>query len=124
MATRLARHIEEHGTNPDGLLFTTEAGDPIQRNRWGEVWRRAVKAAELPTGTRFHDLRHSYASALISAGVSVRAVAAALGHADPGMTLRVYSHLWPSDEDRTRDAIDAALAAPEDQVRTNGVLAP
>jgi len=39
---------------------------------------------------------------------SVRAVAAAIGHGDPAITLRVYSHLWPSDEDRTRDAIDAA----------------
>ena len=83
-----------------------------------------MKVAELPTGTRFHDLRHSYASALIAAGVSVRAVASALGHADPGMTLRVYSHLWPSDEDRTREAIDAALAAPADQARTKGAAGP
>jgi hypothetical protein len=35
------------------------------------------------------------------------------------MTLRVYSHLWPSDEDRTRDAIDAALGATADFSRTS-----
>jgi hypothetical protein len=51
--------------------------------------------------------------------VSVRAVAAALGHTDPGMTLRVYSHLWPSDEDRTRDAIDAALGGDVVRVWSN-----
>jgi integrase len=108
VALRLARHLEEHGTGQDGLVFTTRGG-PIRRNHWSNLWRGAVARAGLPTGTRYHDLRHTYASALIAAGVSVRAVAAALGHADPGVTLRVYSHLWPSDEDRTRDAIDAAF---------------
>jgi hypothetical protein len=59
------------------------------------------------------------ASVLISAGVSVRAVAANLGHADPGLTLRVYSHLLPDDEDRSRSAVDAFA----DQPRTSDVLA-
>jgi hypothetical protein len=39
------------------------------------------------------------------------------GHADPGITLRVYTHLLPSSEDRTRRAIDRALGyepEPED----------
>jgi integrase len=119
VALRLARHIEEHGTGPDGLLFTTLGGNPVRRNHFNDAWRAAVRQAGLPTGTRYHDLRHTYASALIAAGVSVRAVAAALGHADPGVTLRVYSHLWPSDEDRTRDAIDAAFGNPADFSRTS-----
>lgn len=46
-----------------------------------------------------HALRHFYASALIVAGESVRAVADYLGHADPGFTLRVYAHLFPASED-------------------------
>ena len=32
-----------------------------------------------------------------------------LGHGNAAMTLNVYSHLWPDDEDRSRDAVDAAL---------------
>jgi hypothetical protein len=36
-----------------------------------------------------------------------------LGHADPGFTLRVYTHLLPSSEDRTRRAIDRALGHPD-----------
>ena len=32
-----------------------------------------------------------------------------LGHADPGFTLRVYTHLMPSSADRTRTAIDDVL---------------
>ncbi len=46
---------------------------------------------------------------LLDAGESVRALADYLGHADPGFTLRVYTHLMPSSEDRARQAIDAAF---------------
>jgi integrase len=56
-----------------------------------------------------HALRHFCASALIDAGESASAVAEYLGHADPGFTLRVYAHLFPSSEDRARRAIDAAF---------------
>jgi integrase len=47
---------------------------------------------------------------LISAGCSVKAVSAALGHANAATTLNLYSHLWPGDEDRIGDAVDLALA--------------
>ncbi|HET8680321.1 MAG TPA: site-specific integrase [Micromonosporaceae bacterium] len=51
-------------------------------------------------------LRHFYASALIRAGLSVKVVSERLGHSNAAMTLNVYAHLWPDDEDRTRQAID------------------
>ena len=71
---------------------------------------------------RFYEMRHAYASALISAGCSVRAVQHALGHAKPSTTLNLYSHLWPGDEDRLRLAVDAAFGAAgaEDSLRTEG----
>ena len=59
-----------------------------------------------------HALRHFYASVLIDAGESVRAVAEYLGHADPGFTLRVYAHLFPSSEERARKAVDRLLGGP------------
>jgi integrase len=36
-----------------------------------------------------------------------------LGHADPGFTLRVYTHLMPSSAERTRKAIDAVFGPGE-----------
>jgi integrase len=42
---------------------------------------------------RLHDLRHLHATTLLLAGVPVHIVAARLGHADPAVTLRVYSHV-------------------------------
>ncbi len=50
---------------------------------------------------RLHDLRHFTATQLIGAGVDVRTVAGRLGHSDPSLTLRVYSH---AIEERDRAA--------------------
>ncbi|MEU7912285.1 hypothetical protein [Microbispora bryophytorum] len=41
------------------------------------------------------------------AGVDIRTVAEYLGHADPGFTLRMYTHLMPKAADRARRAVDA-----------------
>ncbi|MDD9368992.1 MAG: tyrosine-type recombinase/integrase, partial [Acidimicrobiales bacterium] len=60
-----------------------------------------------------HALRHFYASALLDGGENIRALSEYLGHADPGFTLRTYTHLMPSSAERTRQAIDAVFAAPE-----------
>jgi integrase len=49
-----------------------------------------------------HVLRHTYASVLLDAGESIKALAAYLGHSDPGFTLRTYTRLLPTSEDRTR----------------------
>jgi integrase len=40
----------------------------------------------------------------------VRVVSERLGHANAAMTLNVYAHLWPDDEDRTRQALDELLS--------------
>jgi integrase len=73
------------------------------------VWRPAVNRADLRPGTRFHDLRHYYASLLIRHGESVKTVQSRLGHASATETLDTYAHLWPDSEDRTREAVDSAL---------------
>lgn len=58
-----------------------------------------------------HALRHYFASVLLDAGESIRTVSDYLGHADPGFTLRVYTHLIPSSEERARQAVDLAHRA-------------
>ena len=65
-----------------------------------------------------HGFRHFFASALISGGASVKQVQTVLGHASAVITLRTYAHLWPGDEDRTRDVMDAALSPLADSLRT------
>ncbi|WP_268952454.1 tyrosine-type recombinase/integrase [Saccharopolyspora terrae] len=69
----------------------------------GYWWRKARRAAKCDD-VRLHDLRHFYASGLIAAGCDVVTVQRALGHSSATITLNTYAHLWPSAEDRTRNA--------------------
>lgn len=74
-------------------------------------WYKALAAAGISRGRQhgMHALRHFYASTLLDAGETIKALAKYLGHADPAFTLRTYTHLMPTSEDRTRRAIDAVL---------------
>jgi hypothetical protein len=53
-----------------------------------------------------HALRHWDALVLLEAGVSIKALSEYLGHADPGLPLRTYTHRMPNTEE---EAVDRAL---------------
>ena len=63
----------------------------------------------LPTSLRFHDLRHSYATWLVSEGVPVNDVARVMGHEQTSTTLDRYTH---STRDRDRRVLGAFDAYP------------
>ncbi|SEE21382.1 Site-specific recombinase XerD [Arthrobacter alpinus] len=65
----------------------------------------------LPDGFRFHDLRHYFASLLISEGLDVKVVQARLRHASAKTTLDTYSHMWPDKDEASRTAVAGVLAA-------------
>lgn len=109
VARALEEHFERFQPGVDGLVFTSPAGRPVRRSSFGDTWRRTVARAGMPRGTRFHDLRHFYASLLIRHGESVKVVQARLGHASAAETLDTYSHLWPDSGERTRAAVDRVL---------------
>lgn len=109
VSVALAEHLRRYPAEAGDLMFTSRERKPINRTHFnGYVWKPALrKAGVQPTRANgMHALRHFHASVLIDAGESVRAVADYLGHADPGFTLRVYAHLFPSSEDRARQAVD------------------
>lgn len=111
--------LSKFTSGPGGDYLIHRDGVPLDYGNFGHAWRKTRVAAKAPT-IRFHDLRHAFASMLISAGCSVKAVSSALGHAQASTTLNLYSHLWPGDEDRIRNAVDRALGeAAEDSVRTD-----
>ncbi|HET6285981.1 MAG TPA: tyrosine-type recombinase/integrase [Amycolatopsis sp.] len=87
----------------------------VFRAEWFRVnfWLPALKDAGVEKPTRadgVHALRHLYASVLLDAGESIKALSQYLGHTDPGFTLRVYTHLLPSSHARTRKAVDDFFA--------------
>ena len=92
------------------LILTTSRRTPINRSELdAKWWKPALRTAGIvpDRAAGMHALRHFYASALLDAGESIKALASYLGHTDPGFTLRVYTHLMPASEERTRRAIDA-----------------
>ena len=109
-AQAIRDHLATYGTGPDGLIWRTKDDKPLPQRVAGDSWgRMRKKVGGLPARGGWHVLRHYNASVLIAAGLSVRAVADRLGHEDPAITLRTYSHLWPSDQSAAAAAIDAAL---------------
>ncbi len=73
------------------LVFPGRDGKPIADIK--TAWLHLMKDAKLKTFT-FHDIRHSFASKLVQAGVDLNTVRELLGHTDIKMTLR-YAHLAP-----------------------------
>lgn len=73
------------------------------------VWYRLRKKAGLPDNTRIHDLRHTFASRLVSSGRSLFEVQQLLGHADPRMSMR-YAHLSMKVMQEASDAASLSFA--------------
>lgn len=112
----LSVSIAEHGTGEHGVILHA-GGRPLNANRMGWRWEQTVKAAGV--AMKYHDLRHHFASSLLSAGCSIVAVQRALGHSAASIMLNTYGHLMPSDHDRIRAATGAAWQS-EDSMRTEG----
>ena len=74
-----------------------------------EFMREAAKAG-VPHVT-FHGLRHTHITHLLRSGVPVHVVSARAGHANPSITLTVYAHVLPGQQEGAAAVIDAALCA-------------
>ncbi|MFE1204115.1 tyrosine-type recombinase/integrase [Streptomyces sp. NPDC058762] len=103
------------------LIFSGPNGGHVWRTSLNEDhWKPALaKVGVIPKAKSrehaaarehgMHALRHFYASVLLDAGESIKALAEYLGHSDPGLTLKVYAHLMPSSRERARKALGEAL---------------
>ena len=84
------------------LVFTNEVGEPVHPSALSRLFVSSVRRSRLPM-IRLHDLRHTYATVALAAGVHPKIVSERLGHATIAVTLDLYSHVTP--------AIDAEAAA-------------
>lgn len=105
IALRLSSQFSQDG-DP---IFASREGTPLgHRNVTRRGFEPARDDAGLPETITFHELRHAAASRMIAAGLDPVTVASVLGHEDPAITLKVYSHLY--DRTKTDEAVRAALA--------------
>jgi integrase len=92
------------------LVLTNREFKATNRNYFDTfIWRPALTSCDVEPkrANGCHALRHFYASTLLDAGESIKALSEYLGHSDPGFTLRTYTHLMPASDERTRTAVDA-----------------
>ncbi len=89
VAERMAEHVEVFvDDDPDALIFTSVKGSPLVNRYFAPYWKRALRSAELPQSTRFHDLRHLAGTSAATAGASLREIMARMGHASADASLR------------------------------------
>jgi integrase len=93
------------------LVFCEPHGAFLLPARVSQTIARRMRQAGIK-GASMHALRHTHASMLLSKGVPLPAVSARLGHADPNITARIYSHALPDDDTRAADTWDSAIAEP------------
>jgi integrase len=104
-AAALEQHRKDQATerlkakvwHDHGLVFPDVRGDLWRPSAFGMYWRR------LETGVKFHELRHTYATLSLRAGVKVNVVSRILGHSSPVITMTIYAHVL---DDADADAVE------------------
>jgi integrase len=98
----LKKHREK---SPEGeLIFTAPEGGYLRKeNFYDDCWSPLLKKAGL--SCRFHDLRHTCATFLLTSGVDLKTVAARLGHASANVTLSIYAHTLSAVQEKAAETI-------------------
>lgn len=94
----------------DALVFPAPLKGGYQSPRaFSKEWALVARSIGFE-GVTFHALRHTHASQLIDAGVDIVVISKRLGHAKPDITLRIYAHLFTTDDSKAAEAINTAIA--------------
>lgn len=108
---KVQEHVTRYGLPIDGYLFPGRRSKRfVSYPTFLTSFQRAasgVQGAGLPRGFGPHQLRHAYASAMLSALVPLSDVSKWLGHRDFNITFNTYGHLLPDAWDRGRAALEA-----------------
>lgn len=95
--------------NADEVVFRAPMGGLVRTRNFRRTWVAATEAAGL-AGLRIHDLRHTHAAILISAGRPLMAISRRLGHSSVAVTDVLYGHLREEADEGIITAIEDALA--------------
>jgi integrase len=94
----------------DSFVFAQPDGSPIKPGSVTNEWKRLVKKHALPR-IRFHDLRHTHATAMLASGVHPKIASERLGHSSIAITLDLYSHVLPNMQADAIQTMDNELRA-------------
>ncbi len=95
------------------LVFSTATGDYINpTSTLLKIFKTILKKAGLPD-MRFHDLRHSAATLLLSMGVHAKVIQELLGHSQISITMNIYGHVLPSMQQDAMEKMNSLLQKKE-----------
>lgn len=103
----LRRYRQETGRIAGPVVCTQDGRSPLPTSITA-TFGVLIRKLDLPP-VRFHDLRHSAATLLLSLGMPLSVVSEILGHSDPATTLRIYAHVLPAFRTEAAEAMDRAL---------------
>ena len=105
--TKQAENMTKFGTawNHNDFVFVHEDGTPLHPQRPYMWFTEFLERHELPKIT-YHQLRHTNASLLISAGVDIVTLSGRLGHFDKSFTFNTYIHMIKSKEAQAANKMD------------------
>jgi integrase len=106
-----------------GYVFTSSVGTPLEQRRLDRIFKELCDGADLRR-IRFHDLRHSAASILISLGVHPKAIQELLRHSSIQLTMDTYGHLLEQVQQETADKMDQILRPKDTQTVVKTVVNP
>lgn len=106
VGARVAEHVQLFGIPKDGYLFPMFASGQVLTDVFRKAFVRGANAAGLPKGFTPHDLRHTYASVALSAGIPITDVSRWLGHKSIQLTHSIYGHMVPSAVSRATAVLD------------------
>jgi len=96
---------------PEELIFTSPHGQTLRSSNFHRsVWKPALRGADIDSQLRIHDLRHTCAAVMISAGAHPEVIKRHLGHSSIKVTMDSYGHLFPSDADALAGRINSAIS--------------
>lgn len=99
-------------------VFTNRAGARLYPDSLTKISGRIAVKAGLGT-VRFHDLRHTYASLMLSQGVPMEVVSEKLGHSRPSTTADIYRHIYLEEHERHTIALTKLLTPTPLRLRRN-----
>ena len=92
--------------NSESIPIFDYIGGYWDPGRFSLAFYRTVKRSGVPK-VRFHDLRHSFASILLAAGVDLKVISELLGHSEIAITANLYVHLLPVSLEEAAAKFDA-----------------
>lgn len=90
------------------LIVCRDDGRPMPARSLDHIFERLVKRAGVPR-IRFHDIRHTHASLLLSQGVHPKIVSERLGHSTVNITMDLYSHILPGIQEQVAAQVDEII---------------